>query len=152
MTFALTIRSSLVSNMAWFTCRICLGTVIVVCFPIAVNSLTTETVHRRQAMPHYFNKHQPICAKIRALSKQVRHKRLLDPEAEQLTYQEREPHPGWMAYSREITTSPSLVHWLFFIRDCRWVFLFPLRQNGPLASSGKQEARHHDGGKQLLHG
>jgi hypothetical protein len=58
----------LVSNMAWFTCRICLGMVIVACFPIAVNSLATQIVHRRQAMPHYFNKHQPICAKIRALS------------------------------------------------------------------------------------
>ena len=68
MTFALTIRSSLVSNMAWFTCRICLGMVIVACFPIAVNGLATEIVHRRQAMPHYFNKHQPICAKIRASS------------------------------------------------------------------------------------
>jgi hypothetical protein len=74
LTFALTIRSSLVSNMAWFTCRICLGMVIVACFPIAVNSLATQIVHRRQAMPHYFNKHQPICAKIRALSINPRRK------------------------------------------------------------------------------
>jgi len=27
-----------------------------------------------------------------------------------------------MADSREITTSPSLAHWLSFIWDCRWVF------------------------------
>ena len=55
--------------------------------------------------------------------KQVRHERLRDPEAEQLTYEEREPHPGRMADSREITSSHSLAHWLSFIWDCRWVFL-----------------------------
>jgi hypothetical protein len=46
-----------------------------------------------------------------------------------------------------------MAHWLSpYLGLLVGLFSFLLRQNGPPASSGKQEAKHHDGGNKLLHG
>lgn len=56
--------------------------------------------------------------------KQVRHKRLRHPEAQQLTYQEREPHPGWLEDSREITYTSFMPTGLFLCWIAGGPFLF----------------------------
>lgn len=90
--------------------------------------------------------------------KQVRHERLRDTEAEQLTYQEREPHPGRLEDPRKITISPSLAHWPFPLLGLPMglfvLMIYPLNtpSKPPLNVRMVKEAKHHDGGKQLLHG